>query len=187
MNNNKNHEDVFDSLFEKHMNDEQFINSSISDFGKMIKEAIDEEAQKNGYDSLSEMIQDEIKSNFSANQSTDEVSYSNTSSAHHTRYDIFIHSIETPVYLLRHHELYQNGYEDALKRYRQQAELNRNNLCPLEKIIQEEINGASNLKQDSYGQGYLDGLRLIQRNLLQSKSIMMEKVNYALMDAMNKK
>lgn len=184
---NNNNKDIFDSLFEKHMNDEQFINSSISDFGKMIKDAIDEEAHKNGYDSLSEMIQDEIKNNFSDANSAENQDYSHKNDHWQSRYDFFIHSIDTPIYLSRHKELYQSGYEDALKRYRQQAELNRNNLCPLEKIIQLEINGASNLKQDSYGEGYLDGLRLIQRNLLQSKSVMMEKVNDALLEAMNKK
>ena len=53
--------DYLDDLFDKHFNDKDFMNTNLADFGQMVRETINEEARKQGYDTMSDLISGEIQ------------------------------------------------------------------------------------------------------------------------------
>ncbi len=182
--------DFLDTLFEKHLNDDHFINSSINEFGRMVRESINEEAKKNGYDDLKDMIQGELNQGLKSKKRISSISRTvrRRHSHYHSRYDYFMDAVEDHLYLDRHRGYYRQGHQEAISRYQEQAEMNRNNLCALEKIIQEEIRSCSDWRhRDKYAEGYFDGLKFVQRCLLQSKFVLMEEVNEALIQAIKAK
>ena len=48
--------DYLDDLFDKHFNDKDFMNTNLADFGQMVRDTINEEARKQGYDTMSDLI-----------------------------------------------------------------------------------------------------------------------------------
>ena len=53
--------DYLDDLFDKHFNDKDFMNTNLADFGQMVRDTINEEARKQGYDTMSDLISGEIQ------------------------------------------------------------------------------------------------------------------------------
>lgn len=193
MSKNKRNEDYdfLDDLFDRHMNDDQFINSSVNDFGRMVRDSINEEARKNGYDSLSDMIQGEIQSGLQGTKKTPKSRAARAvrrrKTHYKSRFDYFMEVVQDRSYSDRYRGYYRDGHLEAIQRYINQVELNRNNLCAVEKIVNEEIRYfySKNNKRDKYSEGYYDGLKFVQRCLLQSKCVMMEEVSDALSEAMS--
>ena len=62
--------DYLDDLFDKHFNDKDFMNTNLADFGQMVRETINEEARKQGYDTMSDLISGEIQEGLSGNSRT---------------------------------------------------------------------------------------------------------------------
>lgn len=183
--------DVLDDLFDRHLNDE-FVNDSINDFGRRVRDSINEEARRNGYDSLGDMIQGEINTSLNGTKKRPRSTVARTIQRKRThyscRYDYFSDALQDHAYLDRHRGYYREGHEEAIERYLELAQLNRNNLCALEKIVEEEIQNTSAWKNtDKRNEGYYDGLRFVQRCLLQSKAALMEEVNKELSSAMKKR
>ena len=57
--------DYLDDLFDKHFNDKDFMNTNLADFGQMVRDTINEEARKQGYDTMSDLISGEIQEGLS--------------------------------------------------------------------------------------------------------------------------
>lgn len=57
--------DYLDDLFDKHFNDKDFMNTNLADFGQMVRDTINEEARKQGYDTMSDLISGEIQKGLS--------------------------------------------------------------------------------------------------------------------------
>ena len=189
---NRDDYDFLDDLFDKHMNDDRFINSSINDFGRMVRDSINEEAKKNGYDSLGDMIQGELRTGMQRQKKQPRSTVARTIRRRRTnyrcRYDYFLDAVQDHTYLERHRGYYREGHQEAIARYVSEADMNRNNLCALEKIVQKEIDSlAKERPYDKYTEGYYDGLKFVQRCLFQSKFVLMEEVNRALTQAMKAK
>ena len=47
--------DYLDDLFDKHLNDKDFMSTNLADFGQMVRDTINEEARRSGYDTLEDM------------------------------------------------------------------------------------------------------------------------------------
>ena len=62
--------DYLDDLFDKHFNDKDFMNTNLADFGQMVRDTINEEARKQGYDTMSDLISGEIQEGLSGNSRT---------------------------------------------------------------------------------------------------------------------
>lgn len=173
---NKNRSmDDFEDLFSKHVMRDDGM--SIDDFGKMVSKTVNEAARNKGYDSMSEMISDEVQMGLQSRKprkpkaafvSADEVS---------NRYEYVMKAVETVHYDSRYRGNYKKGHEDAIIRYLDKIELNRNNLSIVDKILAQELKAARKQSSTStYSRGYLDGLRFISRILQQSKTAMMKRV-----------
>lgn len=172
----KKNYDAFDELFDK-LNDEAFINSSVSDFTQLIKSRIDEEVKKDGYDSLEEMIYKEIN----ASKPFESSKEPKMKKHYHCRYDYFVDALSAHQYLERHQGFYKEGHQKAISDMINLADNDPMNLCALEKIVEDQLKKASSAqKEDIYAKGYIDGLKFVKRCLLQSKLTMMEEINQAL-------
>ena len=60
--------DYLDDLFDKHFNDKDFMNTNLADFGQMVRDTINEEARKQGYDTMSDLISGEIQEGLSGSR-----------------------------------------------------------------------------------------------------------------------
>ena len=178
--------DFLDDLFDRHLNDDRFINSSIIDFGRMIQDTINKEAHRNGYDSLSDMIQGEIQTNLQGRKTSQSFSSVRRNKVYSNRFDYFIEMIQEYEYKDRYRGDYREGHQYAIEKYIDLVKRNHNNLCAVEKIVLEEIHYCYNkqrkMKKD---EGYYDGLKFAQSILIQSKTIFMEEVANALNEALN--
>lgn len=174
----KKNYDTLDELFEK-LNDEAFISSSVGEFTQLIKESINEEAKKNGYDSLKEMIQEEVQSSIQK----EEVKTKKKKMKKHynCRYDYFVDALSVHQYLERHQGFYKEGHQKAISDMINLADNDPMNLCSLEKIVEDQLKKSSSAQnEDYYAKGYIDGLKFVKRCLLQSKMAMMEEINQSL-------
>ena len=75
--------DYLDDLFDKHLNDKDFMSTNLADFGQMVRDTINEEARRSGYDTLEDMISGEIEQGLS---SSSRRSASSTSRRHRRDY-----------------------------------------------------------------------------------------------------
>lgn len=181
--------DFLDDLFDRHLNDDQFINSTVNDFGKMIRDSFNAEAHKSGYDNLQDMIQGEIQNGLNGTKDKSKAKTQSTvrrSAVHYeTRYDYFMDSIFNFEFGPGQRGNYKEGHEDAINRYVNRVELNRSNLCAVEKIVDDEIQyyRSKNRRIDKYTEGYLNGLKFVRQTLIQSKCELMEEVSHRLSQA----
>ena len=103
--------DYLDDLFDKHFNDKDFMNTNLADFGQMVRETINEEARKQGYDTMSDLISGEIQEGLSGNSRTRKRPVTAAVHRRHgryrTRYEYVREMLENIVYF----ELRRRGYE----------------------------------------------------------------------------
>ncbi len=177
--------DYLDDLFDKHFNDKDFMNTNLADFGQMVRETINEEARKQGYDTMSDLISSEIQEGFSGNTRTRKRPV--TAAVHRrygryrTRYEYVREMLENIVYPPRQRGYYRDGHQDALQRYLRRMAINQNDMMMYEKIVNEEIRKYyqqnSRQRSNKYDEGYYDGLKLVARALKQSRDMMMEEIS----------
>lgn len=173
----KKNYDTLDELFKK-LNDEDFIDFSASEFTQLIKNSIHEEIKKSGYDSLEEMVQEEIKTSYKKETKPKK---KQMKEHYHCRYDYFTDALSAHQYLERHQGFYKEGHQKAINDMLNLADNDPMNLCALEKIVEDYLKkSTSQQKEDVYVKGYIDGLKFVKRCLLQSKMAMMEEINQSL-------
>ena len=177
--------DYLDDLFDKHFNDKDFMNTNLADFGQMVRETINEEARKQGYDTMSDLISGEIQEGLSGNSRTRKrpvtAGVHRRHGRYRTRYEYVREMLENIVYPPRQRGYYRDGHQDAVQRYLRRMAINQNDMMMYEKIVDEEIRKyyQQNTRQRSnkYDEGYYDGLKLVARALKQSRDLMMEEIS----------
>ena len=166
-----------DELLKKYVNGEA-IEETVDAFGKKVVESIHKAANERGYDSLEDLVDGEVRINTVATSKKPSLS---SVEGCMSRYDYFIQSLDNVTY----RGYYKTGHMAALERYIDKAELNRNNLQIVEKTLKQEISQVRQTQHPSlYSQGYLDGLRLVDKALRKSKNEMMKLVYDTVMDAL---
>ena len=170
-----------DELLKKYVNGEA-IEETVDAFGKKVVESIHKAANERGYDSLEDLVDGEVRINTVATSKKPSLS---SVEGCMSRYDYFIQSLDNVTYDSRYRGYYKTGHMAALERYIDKAELNRNNLQIVEKTLKQEISQVRQTQHPSlYTQGYLDGLRLVDKALSKSKNEMMKLVYDIVMDAL---
>ena len=176
--------DYLDDLFDKHFNDKDFMNTNLADFGQMVRDTINEEARKQGYDTMSDLISGEIQEGLSGNSRTRNrpvaAAVHRRHGSYRTRYEYVREMLENVVYPPRQRGYYRDGHQDAIQRYLRRMAINQNDMMMYEKIVDEEIRKyyQQNNRQRSnkYDEGYYDGLKLVARALKESRDLMMEEI-----------
>ena len=176
--------DYLDDLFDKHFNDKDFMNTNLADFGQMVRDTINEEARKQGYDTMSDLISGEIQEGLSGNSRTRKrpvaAAVPRRHGSYRTRYEYVREMLENVVYPPRQRGYYRDGHQDAIQRYLRRMAINQNDMMMYEKIVDEEIRKyyQQNNRQrgNKYDEGYYDGLKLVARALKESRDQMMEEI-----------
>lgn len=176
--------DYLDDLFDKHFNDKDFMNTNLADFGQMVRDTINEEARKQGYDTMSDLISGEIQEGLNGNSRTRKRPVSaavhRRRGSYRTRYEYVREMLENVVYPPRQRGYYRDGHQDAIQRYLRRMAINQNDMMMYEKIADEEIRKyyQQNNRQrgNKYDEGYYDGLKLVARALKESRDLMMEEI-----------
>ena len=176
--------DYLDDLFDKHFNDKDFMNTNLADFGQMVRDTINEEARKQGYDTMSDLISGEIQEGLSGNSRTRRrpgaAAVHRRHGSYRTRYEYVREMLENVVYPPRQRGYYRDGHQDAIQRYLRRMAINQNDMMMYEKIVDEEIRKyyQQNNRQrgNKYDEGYYDGLKLVARALKESRDLMMEEI-----------
>lgn len=174
--------DYLDDLFDKHLNDKDFMSTNLVDFGQMVRDTINEEARRSGYDTLEDMISGEIEQGLS---SSSRRSASSSSRRHRrdyaSRYEYVRDVLEHVSYPPRQRGYYRDGHQDALSRYLRRMAINQNDMMMYEKIVEEEIRNyysqGRHQRGNKYDEGYYEGLRLIARTLRESRQLKMEEIS----------
>ena len=175
---NKN--DHVDELLRKYVSEEA-IEEGMDAFSKKVVEYIHRAANARGYDSLEDMVENEVRGSSTSSRKPSLGSVKDCMS----RYDCFVQSVKDVSYDSRYRGYYKNGHIAALERYMDKVELNRDNLGIVEKMLKQEISQVRQTKNPSlYSQGYLDGLRLVDKALRKSKNEMMKLVYNTVMEAL---
>lgn len=170
-----------DELLRKYLN-EDTINESVNEFGKRVVESIHKVANEQGYDSFEDLVASEIKMNTSSQRRKPTIE---KVKGCQTRYEYFVQSFENVTYDSRYRGNYKLGHMAAVERYYDKVELNCNNLSIVEKTLKQEIAEVRRQRDESlYAKGYLDGLRLVDKALRDSKNEMMKQVYQTVMDAL---
>ena len=113
--------------------------------------------------------------------SEDIVSKKNIVSHKPCRFDYFVDALEDSK---NDNGYYEDGYKTALNRYLDKAKVNHNNLQIVEKTLKQELSQYRITSSSSiYSQGYLDGLRMLEKALQKSKKEMMDIINDTIMNA----
>ena len=176
--------DYLDDLFDKHFNDKDFMNTNLADFGQMVRDTINEEARKQGYDTMSDLISGETQEGLSGNSRTRKrpvaAAVHRRHGSYRTRYEYVREMLENVVYPPRQRGYYRDGHQDAIQRYLRRMAINQNDMMMYEKIVDEEIRKyyQQNNRQrgNKYDEGYYDGLKLVARALKESRDLMMEEI-----------
>jgi len=189
MSNNKK-DSIDEMLDEVHNNG--YDNTNVSDFERIVSKAVNSTVKsvnsavkEKGYDSFSEMISEEISIGLNSNKAPAKpnVSLYATKNAT-TRYEFFMSAIENVTYDSRYRGNFKNGHVEAVDRYIDKIELNKQNLSVVEKTLKQEINACGRRGfGDSYDRGYVEGLKLVEKVLLNSKVAMMSRVADKLKEA----
>lgn len=167
--------DVFDELFDSLINDSS-SNYNPQDFSKIVQSKINAKANNRGFESLSDLIDNEVRSSSSRISRKPQVSEEYKNREFDNRFDYFMNDLQGIDYN-RKQGYYLSGHKDALEKYFNQANLNKSNLCSLENIVNEEM--AKYMRsnpQGEYAKGYYDGLVYVKSALDKSKSKMLSKI-----------
>lgn len=182
---NRNNEEL-DRLLKEYLNDEGLQNKTLNEFGKTVLESVQTAVNSHGYDSMSEMIADEIAMGFNVKDKPKKptLDYADASECN-SRYDYFMQALRIVEYDSRYRGHYKDGHTEALEKYINRVELNRNNLDIVDKTIRQELSVLrQNKNQSLYVKGYMDGLKMVDKALRKSKSEMMKKVYHTVMAAL---
>lgn len=185
--------DYLDNLFDK-LYDQNFMNSSIADFGQKVRETINEEARKQGYDTMGDLISGEIENGLAGNSRRRRARPVTTAVRKRTvtyesRFAYVKEMLENVMYPPRQRGYYRDGHQDAIQRYLRRMNLNPKDMNMYENIVTEEIKkyyaNNEHKRGNKYDEGYYEGLRFIQRTLRESKERLMEEVSDRLSAALH--
>ncbi len=168
---NKNDFDFLDELFDEL---ETSGSQSVNDFGDMIKNRVNEEMKKNGYDDFSDLILGGI-----GNSSHGKVHSRSRGRYAQNRFDYFINALINVSYGYQYRGYYREAHQEAIDKYIQMAKNNPTDLSVLERNVLREIRLVRRNRRDGRDkeyQGYLDGLNLVKKELENSKIYMMGKI-----------
>ena len=175
----RNNNNLVDELLKKYVSEDS-TEVGMDEFGKKVVNVLHNAANERGYDSLEDMISHKM----SGNSNTKKPSLNKTCE-YSCRFDYFMESLENINYDSNYRGYYKDGHMAALSRYMDKAQLNRNNLQIVEKTLKQELSQYRRSAETSmYSQGYLDGLRMVDKALKYSKKEMMKLINDTIMDAL---
>ncbi|MDD6466807.1 MAG: hypothetical protein PUF50_01325 [Erysipelotrichaceae bacterium] len=183
---NKQNNENLDRLLEEYLKDSGLQNKTLNEFGKTVLESVNTAANSHGYDSISEMINDEIAMGLNVKEKPKKPSLDSLNNREcHTRYDYFMETLNGVEYDSRYRGHYKSGHLEALDKYIDRVELNRDNLTIVDKMLHQELSVLRKERNQSlYLQGYIDGLKMVDKALRKSKNEMMKQVYQTVMAAL---
>ncbi|MDD2592643.1 MAG: hypothetical protein PHP11_06120 [Erysipelotrichaceae bacterium] len=172
----KNDLEFLDRLFER-LESDDFINKTINEFGKEVKESIDNSIKNQGYDDLSQLVTSKIKSKQSMKPSTVDVS-SRFKQDYENRLEYIVDSLQVIKYDPKYRGYYKEGHQEALQKCVSILSNDKTGYDKAEDYIDQELITFSHKhkKRDKFFEGYIDGLQLMKEELRHSKAYMMAKV-----------
>ncbi|MEA5026634.1 MAG: hypothetical protein VB012_03125 [Erysipelotrichaceae bacterium] len=178
----RNDDDFFDQLFTR-LQDGDFINKTVNDFGKEIKNTVNRSIKNQGYDNFSDMVNSTIRAQPAEKPSAGEplkqhVDYQN-------RYEFLVDSLQFVKYDPRYRGYYRDGHQEAIQKCVSWLSDSNNDFDGTEDYIEKEIQTflrRQRRNRDKFIEGYLDGLHLFKDELNKSKVFMMSKVKKMLVN-----
>ncbi len=177
----KNDFDFLDKLFDRLQRDD-FINKTINDFGKEIKETIDHSVKNQGYDDISDMVNSAIRSKSGSKPTTmDGYHYNNND--YNNRFEYIVNSLQLVKYDPKYRGFYRDGHQEAIQKCVTILSSGNAKFDVVEEYIEKELETFELRKKknkDKFIEGYIDGLHLMKEELSRSKLYMMDKVKKTL-------
>ena len=169
-----NLDEFFDNLFAQLDNDDDnVVNITISDFGKVIKNEVDNSAKRNGYDTLEDMIAHKVSGRTYV---CPDVGEKNRVEPNGTRYSYFVDLLDNVSYSQSYRGYYMEGHRRMIDMFKEKAKFCQENLSLLEDDLRNERRRYSNSKKDTYAKGCLDGIEFVEKSLKKSKLYMMTRI-----------
>ncbi|MCF0111577.1 MAG: hypothetical protein HUJ58_06735 [Erysipelotrichaceae bacterium] len=168
--------DELDDLFAKYVENDD--GTPVEHFGRIVTEKMNNASKDKGYDSLSDLITEEVEIGFTGKKTSRPSARVVDLQNIDNRYEYFLAAIENVEYESRYRGNYRIGHQEAISRYADKAELNKTNLMIVDKIIKQELMTFSRETQikDMYSRGYYDGLKFVEKVLNDSKQQIMKRV-----------
>ena len=172
MNKNKDIFDTIDEYFTKINSDElsKKINKGVNSFSKTIEDSL----KNNGYNNFNEFINGEIM-----NQKTEKPLFKTNIQKYSSRIEVVNVAIHQVNYGLKYRGYYQDGHQQALtdiKKILNQYNYDLDELADQIKVQIKEIKNQYRDYKKAYISGYIDGLEYVQKAIIKSKYIMMERI-----------
>ena len=172
MNKNKDIFDTIDEYFTK-INSEELtkkINKGFNAFSKTVEDSL----KNNGYNNFNEFINAEIK-----DQKAEKPNFRINIKKYSSRIEVVKEAIHQVNYGLKYRGYYQDGHMQAIndiEKVLDQYNYDLDELADQIKIQTKEIKHQYKDYKKAYITGYIDGLEYVQKAILKSKHIMMEKI-----------
>ncbi len=172
MNRNKDIFDTIDEYFTK-INSEELtkkINKGVNSFSKTVEDSL----KNNGYNNFNEFINAEIK-----DQKTEKPKFTTNIKKYSSRIEVVKEAIHQVNYGLKYRGYYQDGHKQALsdiEKILNQYNYDLDELADQIKVQTKEIKNQYKDYKKAYITGYIDGLEYVQKAIIKSKHIMMEKI-----------
>ena len=172
MNKNKDIFDTIDEYFNQINSDElsKRINKGVNSFQKTIEESL----KNNGYNNFNEFIDGEIK-----DYKGKKPSFNKHIKRYSSRMEFVKEAIHQVNYGLKYRGYYQDGHKQALSdidKCLSQYSYNLDELADQIKVQIKEIRIQYKDYKKAYITGYIDGLEYIQKAIIKSKDLMMERI-----------
>lgn len=177
----RNDFDFFDQLFDRLQKDD-FINKTISDFGREVKDTIDRSVKNKGYDDIGDLVSNTIKPKPA---SKPQAGQSDLYQEYNNRYEYLLNSLQLIKYDPKYRGYYREGHQEAIAKSVNILGSSKNNFESLEEYVKKELSTFDRhpkKHKDKFVEGYIDGLKLLQDELRRSKIYMMAKVKNSLVN-----
>lgn len=172
MNKNKDIFDTIDEYFNKINHDElsKKMVKGVNSFSKTINDSL----KNNGYNNFNEFVDGEIK-----DKKAEKPKFKTSIKKYSSRIEVVKEAIHQVNYGIKYRGYYQDGHKQALSDIENLLSEYSYNLDELAEQIQTQTNEMSiqyKNNKKAYIVGYIDGLEYVQKAIIKSKYIMMERI-----------
>ena len=172
MNKNKDIFDTIDEYFTKINSDElaKKINIKANSFSKTINDSL----KNNGYNNFNEFVTGEIK-----DKKAEKPKFKTSIKRYSSRMEVIKEALHQVNYGIKYRGYYQDGHKQALsdiENLLSDYSYNLDELAEQIKTQTKEMSIQYKNNKKAYIVGYIDGLEYVEKAIIKSKAIMMERV-----------